>query len=52
MGDYHDFYVQTDTLLFADLFENFRNTCLFLFSTWIKMVSMFKKDWSEIRIID
>ena len=28
MGDYHDLYVQTDTLLLADVFENFRNMCL------------------------
>ena len=25
LGDYHDFYVQSDTLLLADVFENFRN---------------------------
>ena len=28
MGDYHDLYVQSDTLLLADVFENFRNKCL------------------------
>ena len=28
IGDYHDLYVQTDTLLLADVFENFRNKCL------------------------
>ena len=27
LGDYHDLYVQCDTLLFADVFENFRNMC-------------------------
>ena len=26
MGDYHDLYVQTDTLLLADVFEKFRDT--------------------------
>ena len=28
IGDYHDLYVQTDTLLLADVVENFRNVCL------------------------
>ena len=28
MGDYHDLYVQTDTLLLADVFEKFRDKCI------------------------
>ena len=53
LGEYHDFYVQSDTLLLADVFENFRNMCLeifeldpakFAFSSWISIASSFKKD--------
>ena len=25
IGDYHDLYVQSDTLLLANVYENFRN---------------------------
>ena len=28
LGEYHDLYVQSDTLLPADVFEKFRNTCI------------------------
>ena len=28
MGQYHDLYVQSNTLLIADIFEKFRNTCI------------------------
>ena len=28
LGEYHDLYVQSDTLLLAAVFENFRNMCL------------------------
>ena len=28
LGDYHDIYVQSDTLVLADVFENFRDMCI------------------------
>ena len=28
MGENHDLYVQCDTLLLADVFENFRDKCI------------------------
>ena len=28
LGDYLDLYVQSDTLLLADVFKNFRNKCI------------------------
>ena len=28
LGEYHDLYVQSNTLLLTDVFQNFRNMCL------------------------
>ena len=28
LGDYHDLYAKSDTLLLADILDNFRNKCL------------------------
>ena len=28
LGDYHNLYVQSDTLLLSDIFKNFREDCI------------------------
>ena len=59
LGEYHDLYVQSDTLLLADVFENFRNMCIkvygldpvyFLSAPAISMASLFKENGCKIRI--
>ena len=31
LGEYHDLHVQSDTLLLAEVFENFRDMCIKIF---------------------
>ena len=45
--EYHDLYVQSDTLWLSDVFENFKNMCLEIyeldtgkFVSWQKFVSL------------
>ena len=61
LGDYHDWYVKSNTLLLADVFKKFRKKCIetyeidaahSLFCTWISMASLFNKDMRKIRIIN
>ena len=32
LGDYHDLYVQSNTLMLADVFENVRNKCIEIYA--------------------
>ena len=58
-GEYHDLYVESDTLLLADVFENFRNMCIkvykfdpahFLTEPGLAWQACLKKNRCEIRI--
>ena len=60
LGDYHDLYVQSDTLLLADVFENCRNMCIkvyeldpthFFICTRISMASMFEENMCKIELL-
>ena len=61
LGEYHDLYVQRDTLLLADVFENFRNMCIkvyeldpahFLSLPGLAWQACLKKNKRKIRIIN
>ena len=61
LGKYNDLYVQSGTLIFADVFENFRNMCYniyeldlayFLSASELAWQACLKKDRSKIGIIN
>ena len=46
LGDYHDLYLQSDTLLLADVFENSRNMCLEIYKLDLaKFFSALRHAW-------
>ena len=60
VGEYHDLYVQGDTLLVADVFENFRNMCskvygldpvYFLSAPGLAWQACFKKTGVKLELI-
>ena len=60
LGDYHDLYVQSDTLLPADVFENVRNMCIkvyeldpahFLSGPGLAWQACLKKTEAELELI-
>ena len=61
LGEHHDLYVQSDTLLLADVFENLRNMCMkvyeldpahFLSLPGLAWQACLKKNKRKIRIIN
>ena len=53
LGNYHDLYVQSDTLLLANVFESFRNKCIEVYKLDpANFLSVPGLDRSKIRIID
>ena len=60
LGEYHDLYVQSDTLLLADVYENIRNMCLnkyrldpgyFLSAPGLAWQACFKKTEVELELL-
>ena len=61
IGEYHDLYIKIDTLLLADVFENFKNKCIktyeldllhFVSTPGLAWQACLKKNWCKIRIIN
>ena len=60
VGEYHDLYIKSDTLLLADVFENFRKMCLkvyhldpvkFLSAPWLAWQAAFKKTKVKLELL-
>ena len=60
LGEYHDLYIQGDTLLLADVYENFRNMCLniyeldpvyFVFAPGLEWQACLKKTGVKLELL-
>ena len=51
LGDYHELYVQCDALLFADVFENFRNKCTEIYELDPAHFSCLKKTGVRLELL-
>ena len=59
VGEYHDLYLKSNTLLLADVFEEFRDVfknflfrfCKISFSSWSSMASSFKKTEVKLELL-
>ena len=56
IGEYHDLYIQCDTFLLADVFENFINKCieiheLFLSAPGLASQACLKKTKKELELL-
>ena len=49
LGDYHDLYVQSDTLLLADVFE-ILETCALMYTNLIQSIFYLLQDWRGKRV--
>ena len=45
LGEYHDLYVQSDTSLLADVFENFRDKCIEIYKLDPAHISYLLQDY-------
>ena len=56
IGDYHELYLKSDTLLFADVFDNFTKMCLEIYQLhpvkFLSATGLAWQDRSKIRIIN
>ena len=51
-GEYHDLCVQSDTLLLADTFENFRNMCLHISAPGLAWQACLKKRGVKLELTE